>query len=101
MFLLIPSKPGEKALYPSRFTFHNVSINTNIFGVLYDDEATLHSTMFLLIQNTLGQMKLTVTTLHSTMFLLIRCLVLHNRPVPGTLHSTMFLLILRFRKDRA
>ena len=105
------------------FTFHNVSINTNIALNVGRKLTTLHSTMFLLIRHSLCQGKRPRETLHSTMFLLIRKLscrspilqssfTFHNvsintaAPAPWAnqvylpLHSTMFLLIQRCLKCR-
>ena len=53
------------------FTFHNVSINTVGRAVLFTFFATLHSTMFLLIQTREAIQGVNYNTLHSTMFLLI------------------------------
>ena len=51
MFLLIHAEKNiVDGTVDNTFTFHNVSINTNIFAVLADEEANLHSTMFLLIR---------------------------------------------------
>ena len=53
MFLLIPIAHPE-SLQPQRFTFHNVSINSLIHGILESVLCNLHSTMFLLILNSKG-----------------------------------------------
>ena len=115
MFLLI----RNAILCSSRswiFTFHYVSINT--WDRRYSEhhnKSTLHSTMFLLIQdpvdgdiwvmivftfhyvsiNTKDRylMLWNLFALHSTMFLLIRDLLLFFLGSQVSLHSTMFLLI--------
>ena len=95
MFLLIRKAGLASMIRRFFFTFHNVSINTGDASDNLYCFFTLHSTMFLLIRNSLHHAELHWRTLHSTMFLLIR-------PRPWTwfrpywsLHSTMFLLILR------
>ena len=87
MFLLIRISPGDDRPFRRKFTFHNVSINTNstlsdIVGVI-----DLHSTMFLLIQKGMSFLFHPYTHLHSTMFLLIP--ILHN-PLYYKPNSTIF-----------
>ena len=61
---------GEKVrIY---FTFHYVSINTDIPGLDFLKNRTLHSTMFLLIPVFQFSFPKADQTLHSTMFLLIQ-----------------------------
>ena len=57
----------------TRFTFHNVSINTVKSSAGCMDLINLHSTMFLLILEELKELRAyKEKNLHSTMFLLIR-----------------------------
>ena len=71
MFLLIRIRIRPcNELY--RFTFHNVSINTQSRIVQSSHVYYLHSTMFLLIQRPVIPTMRTHRNLHSTMFLLIR-----------------------------
>ena len=103
------------------FTFHNVSINTDKQCSKLIREATLHSTMFLLIPGQQRRSTRRKEPLHSTMFLLIqpdrsenewqwRTFTFHNVSINTdvwmclhtsiwTLHSTMFLLILLVQAD--
>ena len=100
----------------SLFTFHNVSINTDLHNFPGDCKTHLHSTMFLLIRETEFSWwtmtsrftfhNVSINTvaaisgssaednLHSTMFLLILFHVIFPPFVTLHLHSTMFLLIL-------
>ena len=75
------------------FTFHNVSINTYDISAAFFNLLPLHSTMFLLIQHRPLLRKAVNSSLHSTMFLLIptHCYFLLHTEL--SLHSTMFLLI--------
>ena len=70
MFLLIHGRVFS-VIDTTLFTFHNVSINTNIVVLHSFCQTPLHSTMFLLIRLIRTHSWLTVRTLHSTMFLLI------------------------------
>ena len=70
MFLLIPVRQAVMNKN-TRFTFHNVSINTEITQSKLIALNTLHSTMFLLIPKTNHRSWSSSSTLHSTMFLLI------------------------------
>ena len=93
MFLLILNATKTAVTTVWKFTFHNVSINTELTGdrtlLLID----LHSTMFLLILGSELLSVLLVLYLHSTMFLLIPVVDGHFRGSVRDLHSTMFLLI--------
>ena len=63
---------GEKVrIY---FTFHYVSINTDIPGLDFLKNRTLHSTMFLLIPASPDESCPEKLSLHSTIFLLIQVL---------------------------
>ena len=53
------------------FTFHYVSINTKTGTLRFNQDAALHSTMFLLILRFCLRLEPLIYTLHSTMFLLI------------------------------
>ena len=75
------------------FTFHNVSINTFNRLVLCLGVVPLHSTMFLLIRKDYQHVFIICRTLHSTMFLLILASVTFPILICPSLHSTMFLLI--------
>ena len=75
------------------FTFHNVSINTQLLRYIILCRCDLHSTMFLLIQLTVILAEYQQKNLHSTMFLLIRRLWTDHKDYKTYLHSTMFLLI--------
>ena len=115
MFLLIPGDLKIFALV-FIFTFHNVSINTDVLNRSCNNlSSSLHSTMFLLILICSWLCFQVYSSLHSTMFLLIlvknygfagRVFVFtfHNVSIntedlagsgwkDSTLHSTMFLLI--------
>ena len=75
------------------FTFHNVSINTNIEILTFCRHVHLHSTMFLLIRTPKGCFACPFHNLHSTMFLLIQTNQHYSERSKKNLHSTMFLLI--------
>ena len=86
---------GETETLKDLFTFHNVSINTDFLHKLSVSFASLHSTMFLLIQ---------ITNFHSAICTII--FTFHNVSINTrtssapyiielSLHSTMFLLIPR------
>ena len=114
MFLLIPKIKIQNQL-KYHFTFHDVSINTNMGGgqkmridsFTFHDVSintaqrqlgsqhwrSLHSTMFLLIQFEGMTEEEAKATLHSTMFLLIQMSQHYSERSKKTLHSTMFLLI--------
>ena len=93
MFLLIHSDSVKKRTVSIKFTFHNVSINTNLLLLSWKECIHLHSTIFLLIPPSKIHHPFTPLYLHSTMFLLIQ-LPFSFLSIPASdLHSTMFLLI--------
>ena len=92
MLLLILCRP-VRLWITTFFTFHYVSINTEIKYRVWDKDRTLHSTMFLLIRRRDRRCDWQETSLHSTMFLLIRKPAFTSFMFLSTLHSTMFLLI--------
>ena len=94
MFLLI-RKYLAHYLDANFFTFHNVSINTRNRHKYFNNQYTLHSTMFLLIPGRELFLTRTDCTLHSTMFLLIPLTSTETTFQMAPLHSTMFLLIQR------
>ena len=66
MFLLIQSVTASFKSPQKIFTFHNVSINTEMFGNELSLAAALHSTMFLLIQcRGVGGSSVPVFTFHN------------------------------------
>ena len=93
MFLLILKAQMMWCEIEHLFTFQYVSINTQPTRQNRLANYTLHSNMFLLIQNGCRPFQIVEKSLHSNMFLLIR----KSRWglwLPGSpLHSNMFLLI--------
>ena len=114
MFLLKPNQGETHITDSDNFTFHNVSIKTDITNGVYGHRTPLHSTMFLLKRVESSFNACACSTLHSTMFLLkpgygyqyytmIQIFTFHNVSIKTnlsssslifflTLHSTMFLL---------
>ena len=93
MYLLILLTPLYMLLY-SRFTFHNVSINSVLNFSIEKNKAYLHSIMYLLILQylTIRLAWLMVFTFHNVS---INSEVRDNAEVSGNanLHSIMYLLI--------
>ena len=86
------TKPAKKF---HNFTFHDVSINTIITQLYVFAFITLHSTMFLLIQESEGfnLYCLPVFTFHDVSINTVGAYL--TAYLGDTLHSTMFLLIRR------
>ena len=78
MFLLIQGASCQGSFEAKKFTFHNVSINTNIEILTFCRHVHLHSTMFLLIRTPKGCFACPFHNLHSTMFLLILMVGINN-----------------------
>ncbi len=95
MYLLILFRLLHKKRSGNQFTFHYVSINSKIPGIMSIEYRNLHSTMYLLIPDSLSSCFQTAYHLHSTMYLLIHIRAAFHLLCGSYLHSTMYLLILR------
>ena len=93
MFLLNPTPSAARSVVPRHFTFHDVSIKSEIcFCNAYLMYFPLHSTMFLLNHWETACQGCRKASLHSTMFLLNHLSPFHLFVPIQSLHSTMFLL---------
>ena len=88
MYLLIPSAPSSVSSSSTSFTFHNVSINSNIAYVLIYNCQNLHSIMYLLILNIpLSNMGNIIFTFHNVSINSNAVVLLSRSPVKFTFHN--------------
>ena len=74
-------------------TFHSVYISTKrrINTVVY--HYNLHSTLFILVRNSMNMINVYICNLHSTLFILVRFSMVICNGGFVNLHSTLFILV--------